>query len=92
MGWLKKIVGSLTGANAAKKAQEAAIRAQEEAAKRDVTVQAVAADPVQLQQQAEREADEASQSARRRRFGISSTVRDGGLLARGLLGGRRTLG
>jgi len=92
MGWLKKIVGSITGANAAKKAQEAAIRAQQEAEKRNVTVQAVAADPVQQQSDAEREDDERMQSARKRRFGIASTVRGGGLLARGLLGGRRTLG
>lgn len=92
MGWLKKIVGSITGANAAKKAQEAAIRAQEEAEKRNVTVQAVAADPVRQQSEAEREDEGRSQSARKRRFGIASTVGGGGLLARGLLGGRKTLG
>lgn len=92
MGWLKKIVGSITGANAAKKAQEAAIRAQEEAEKRNVTVQAVAADPVQQQSEAEQAAEGRSQSARKRRFGIAATVGGGGLLARGLLGGRKTLG
>ncbi len=92
MGWLKKLVGSITGANAAKKAQEAAIRAQQEAEKRNVTVQAVAADPVRQQSDAEREEDERLQSARKRRFGIADTVRGGSLLARGLLGGRRTLG
>lgn len=77
--------------NKANKAQKSAEVAAREAAKRNVTVQGSAAEPVRAEAANVEAGEVARQNARRRRQGIASTV-SAGALTSSLIGNKSRLG
>ncbi len=77
--------------NKAKKAQQSAEIAAREAAKRNVTVQSSAAEPVRAEAANVEAGEVARQNARKRRQGIASTV-SAGALTSSLVGNKSRLG
>lgn len=83
--------GSLYGSHQQKKQQQAATVAAQEAAKRNVSVGASAADPTQAAADTGESEEVNRQNASKRRYGMARTVNPGGVLG-SLTGGRKTLG
>ena len=77
--------------NKAKKAQQSAEIAAREAAKRNVTVQSSASEPVRAEAANVEAGEVARQNARKRRQGIASTV-SAGALTSSLVGNKSRLG
>lgn len=97
MGFTSVVLGALAvGAsmhtqNKAQKAQKSAEAAAREAAKRNVTVQSSAAEPVRAEAANVEAGEVARQNARKRRQGIASTV-SAGALTSSLVGNKSLLG